>query len=94
MSQKPAYKAVSRLGIREQGEGTFLLYHDERGYETNAVGIEIVQFCQDEKTFVEICQRICEIFDAPMAQIEQDVQEVIDQFVQIRVMTERTQNGG
>lgn len=89
MTSKQAYETVSRLGVREQEEDKFLIYHDERGYETNTVGAEIVQFCREERTFDEICQHVSEVFDVPAAKIEKDVQEVINQFVRFSIILKR-----
>ena len=82
-------KVADKVRVREESEDKFLIYHDERGYETNAVGAAIIDICQNPTSFAGICKRLQEVFDAPPEEIRNDTEEILISFVENKLLLEQ-----
>lgn len=81
MSSSVTFVTAGKIRVREETPDIFFLYHDERGYETNIVGVEIVKRCATGVTLTDLCMHLTTIFDAPITEIEKDCKNVLNEFV-------------
>ena len=81
------FKTAPGVRLREEPGDCVLVYFDENGYETNAVGSHIIQCARDNAKSVEdLCESVIKEFDAPRDQVRSDIENVVKEFVQIGVL--------
>jgi hypothetical protein len=80
------FQAAEKVWIREEADDRFVIYFDERGYETNSVGATIIELCKNPHTLSELCQCLVEQFDSSLDEIVQDTKEIMQLFVKCGII--------
>lgn len=90
MDDAKLFQTAPGVRVRQEGDEHFLVYYDENGYETNAVGAWLIERARDTPyKLQELCESVYQEFDAPFEQVRADVGEVIREFLILGIFQEQ-----
>ena len=89
MSGSKWFIVPAGVRLREETQDHVLVYFEENGYETNAVGAWLIERVRTSKqTISSLCESVCKEFDAPPEQVKPDVEAIAAEFVRIGIFQE------
>lgn len=84
------YKTEEGVKIRREGEDKFLIYFNQDGFETNAVGARVLELCRKPQELKGLCEQVAREFDASLEVIKKDIPVVVIEFQKLGLVVEES----
>jgi hypothetical protein len=79
-------RSVPGLQIRQEDEDRYTVCSNEKGFETNSVGVRIIEICGDGITFSAIVALIKDEFDASEDEISSDLRIMVPEMIENKIL--------
>ena len=75
------------LQLRDEGGDRFIICSNEKGFETNAVGVRIIELCNSGMCFSDLVTTLVREFDAPEDAINEDLTVLIPEMIDGQILS-------
>jgi Coenzyme PQQ synthesis protein D (PqqD). len=79
-------RSASGLQIRQEDEDRYTVCSNEKGFETNSVGVRIIEICGNGITFSAMVALIKDEFDAPDDEISSDLRMMVPEMIKNKIL--------
>jgi hypothetical protein len=76
----------ANLQIRRENEDQFIVCSDEQGFETNSVGMRVIELCKDGLVFPELVALLAKEFDASEEVIFSDLEILLPELIENKII--------